>query len=93
VATALNGDRPLPGLTKDGRYVMSAFEYRITKHPSGEFKELVYFCTESGECTLNQVPGDQVQRLEDLLNAQGEKGWELVQVSFGRDGLLAFWKR
>lgn len=72
---------------------MRAFEYRIVKHPSDQFKDLVYFCTENGECSLEQVPGDQVQKLEDLLNAQGEKGWDLVQVAFGRDGLLAFWRR
>jgi len=72
---------------------MSAFEYRITRHPAGQFKDLVYFCTEHGECTLNQVPGDQMRIVEDILNEEGGQGWELVQVAFGRDGLIVFWKK
>jgi hypothetical protein len=31
--------------------------------------------------------------LTDILNNRGREGWELVQISFGRDGLMAYWKR
>ncbi|NVM24995.1 MAG: DUF4177 domain-containing protein [Desulfobacterales bacterium] len=72
---------------------MKGFEYRITKHPAETFKQVIYFCTESGECTLDEVPGDQTDMLTDILNEQGEQGWELVQVSFGKEGVMAFWKR
>ena len=72
---------------------MKHFEYDITRHPGDSFKQLVYFCTETGECTLEQVPGDQPEILVDVLNERGKQGWELVQVSFGQDGVMAFWKR
>jgi len=31
--------------------------------------------------------------LAALLNEKGEEGWELIQVSFGKGGVMAFWKR
>ena len=72
---------------------MKYFEYEITQHPAGAFKQLVYFCSEAGECSLDEVPGDQINVLSDILNERGRDRWELVQISFGRDGLMAFWKR
>ncbi|MFH2012019.1 MAG: DUF4177 domain-containing protein [Pseudomonadota bacterium] len=72
---------------------MERFKYQITKHPAGIFRELVYFCSESGECTLEKVPPDQTEILNNLLNEHGEQGWELVQLSFGKDGIMAFWKQ
>lgn len=72
---------------------MKQFEYKITKHPTETFNDLVYFCTETGECTLDQVPHDQTEVLENILNGEGAIGWDLVQVSFGRNGIIAFWKK
>ena len=72
---------------------MQKFEYQITKYPAATFKELVYFCSESGECTLEQVPPDQTEILNKILNEHGLQGWELIQLSFGEDGVMAFWKK
>jgi len=72
---------------------MKTFEYEITQHSADTFREVVYFCTETGECTLDEVPGDQTAILAGILNERGKQGWGLVQVSFGRDGVMAFWKR
>ena len=72
---------------------MKKFKYEITKYPAEKFSQLVFFCSESGECSVDQVPGDQTKNLENLLNERGEQGWELIQVSFGKDGVMAFWKR
>jgi hypothetical protein len=72
---------------------MKKFEYEITKHPSSGFQELAYFCTSEGECKLDQLPADQTGRLKDILNKNGDLGWELVQLSFGKDGVAAFWKK
>ena len=72
---------------------MKHFEYEITHHPADTFKQVVYFCTDTGECTLDQVPRDQTATLAEILNERGQQGWELVQVSFGKDGAMAFWKR
>jgi hypothetical protein len=72
---------------------MGHFEYEITKHPAGSFEKLVYFCTETGECALDEVPADQTEILVKILNERGDQGWELVQIAFGKEGLMAFWKR
>ena len=72
---------------------MKQFEYEITQHPADSFRQVVYFCTETGECTLDQVPRGQTKVLTEILNDGGKQGWELVQVSFGKDGAMAFWKR
>jgi hypothetical protein len=72
---------------------MKQFEYEITQHPADAFKQVVYFCTETAECTLDEVPRDQAEVLVEILNGRGSQGWELVQVSFGKDGAMAFWKR
>jgi hypothetical protein len=72
---------------------MKRFEYDITIHPADAFRELVYFCAPTGECQPKQVPGDQETMLIELLNARGKEGWELVQLFFQKESLLAFWKR
>jgi hypothetical protein len=72
---------------------MKQFEYQITQHPADAFKQVAFFCTESGDCSLNDVPADQADVLTGILNERGKQGWDLVQVSFGKDGVMAFWKR
>jgi hypothetical protein len=42
---------------------------------------------------LDQIPHDQTETLQNVLNAEGATGWELTQVSFGRNGIIAFWKK
>lgn len=73
--------------------MMNKFEYEITKHPSKEFTKLVYFCTDEGECNIDELPTDQLSTMEEILNNRGAQGWELIQLSFGEDGVIAFWKR
>jgi hypothetical protein len=72
---------------------MKRFEYQISKHAADAFSKLVYFCTDEGDCSFDQLPGDQLGMLGDLLNEKGAEGWELIQLSFGKDGMVAFWKR
>jgi hypothetical protein len=72
---------------------MRTFEYEITKHPSGEFQQLAYFCSAEGECNIDQLPSDQTGILKDILNKRGAMGWELVQLSFGNSGVIAYWKK
>jgi hypothetical protein len=72
---------------------MTQFEYEITKHTADEFTHLVYFCTNEGECNVEQLPLDQTEVLEKILNERGAQRWELVQVFFGKDGVVVFWKR
>jgi hypothetical protein len=72
---------------------MKHWEYTITKHPSDEFKQLVYFCSDQGNCNLEEVPSDQLNTLGGILNEMGEDGWELVQIFLGQIGVVAFWKK
>ena len=72
---------------------MKKYEYEITKHANEEFTHLVYFCNAEGECSIDQVPENQINMLTDMLNRRGAEGWEIVQSLFGRDGIVIFWKR
>ena len=72
---------------------MDRYEYQITKHPADTFSKLTFYCTEAGQCSLDDIPQEQTDVLQSILNERGWEGWELVQVAFGGSGLLAFWKR
>jgi hypothetical protein len=72
---------------------MKKYEYEITEHPAGEFQQLAYFCSSEGECALEQIPEVQVKKLKTILNDKGLQGWNLVQLSFGSSGVIAFWRR
>jgi hypothetical protein len=69
------------------------FAYEVKKYPVEQFIRLAYFCTDKGECGLNELPSEQMTAFEDLLNERGSGGWELVQAFFGTDGVVAVWKR
>lgn len=72
---------------------MRRFQYEITRHTSEKVDELVYFCSEKGDCSLKQISADQTEMLGLMLNERGSQGWELVQLVFGKEGFLAIWKR
>jgi len=72
---------------------MDHFEYDITKHDAEALMQIVYFCSEQGDCKLEEIPAEEPKMFIDLLNTRGRDGWELVQLNFGENGVLAFWKR
>jgi hypothetical protein len=72
---------------------MKKYRYEITKHSGEEFTKLVYACTGDGSCSMDHIPLDQVVTLEGILNERGVEGWELLQVIFRKEGLIAFWKK
>ena len=76
---------------KGGR--MKRFEYKITKHSADTFDKIIYFCSKSGQCGIDEVSKNQTRILTTILNNQGREGWELVQISFGKDGVMVYWKR
>ena len=69
------------------------FVYEVKKYPVEQFVRLAYFCTDQGACKLNELPSQQLSVFEELLNARGLEGWELVQTFFGEDGVVAVWKQ
>ena len=72
---------------------MSHFEYEITLHSTEEFTQLVYFCTDQGECSVRDLSPDQLSVFGNMINQRGAEGWELIQVFFGKDGVVIFWKK
>ncbi len=72
---------------------MKQFRYEITKHAGEEFAKLVYSCTGDGKCSLDHIPMDQVGVLEGILNERGVQGWQLLQLVFRNEGVIAFWKK
>jgi hypothetical protein len=72
---------------------MERFEYEISTHEGNAFIKLAYFCSEDGECSVSEVPAEEPQVLVDLMNERGLQGWELIQLVFGKDSVMAFWKR
>jgi len=72
---------------------MSRYQYEISRHPLGRENKMRIFCSEKGECSVEEVGTSDSQRVLDALNERGQEGWELVQILFGRDGFVCFWKR
>ncbi|MDR3602997.1 MAG: hypothetical protein P4L38_00075 [Syntrophaceae bacterium] len=72
---------------------MDRFEYEITRYPAETFSRVVYFCTDKGDCGINEIPAEEPLALVELLNERGADGWELVQLLFGNGGVMACWKR
>jgi hypothetical protein len=72
---------------------MEIFEYDLTRHGAENFSTMVYFCSDQGECGLGQVPLRESNALVELLNQRGKDGWELIQLIFGKEGVMACWKR
>jgi hypothetical protein len=72
---------------------MPRFEYEITKHSTEEFNQIAYFCTDQGECSIRDLPPDQLSAFGQMMNQRGAEGWEMIQVFFGKDGVVIFWKK
>ncbi len=69
------------------------WEYDLEKISARSFERVAFFCSEKGDCALEDLPMDQMGVLRDFLNHKGAEGWELVQLFFQEDGVVAFWKR
>jgi hypothetical protein len=69
------------------------YEYEVTTYPAEMFHQLVFYCSEHGACGINEVPSKDTQALQNVLNRRGDDGWELIQLSFGKDGVVSVWKR
>ena len=64
-----------------------------TGETSDEARNMVYACGETGECAVRDFQEEQMELLRGFMNEMGDKGWELVQVLFNRNGAVSFWKR
>ncbi len=72
---------------------MKGFEYDISTHHLARDNRMRIFCSEAGDCAVGQGIGSDSVAVVTVLNERGRNGWELVQIFFGGDGFICFWKR
>jgi hypothetical protein len=72
---------------------MKEFEYEISIHHLRRENRMRIFCSETGDCSVEDVTDSDSAALVSALNERGRSGWELVQILFGGDGFMCVWKR
>ena len=83
---------------------MSRWEYQVTTHDreallaAAEGADLSraprqIFCDAEGTCFFDDAPNAYVGALVDVLNEQGDAGWELVQINFREHQMICVWRR
>jgi len=83
---------------------MGKYEYTITVHTADEIlasisdvaaeaEPPVLYCDSEGVCFFDEAPNPYVAAIVEILNAQGEQGWILVQVLPRQQDMICFWRR
>ena len=72
---------------------MKEFEYEISIHHLQRENRMRIFCSEKGDCSVEDVKGSDSLAVIGVLNERGRSGWELVEILFGGDGFICFWKK
>ena len=83
---------------------MKKYEYAITTHKAedilakvsdrvAEAEPPVVYCDTEGVCFFDDAPNPYTAAIVEILNAQGEQGWALVQVALREQDMICFWRR
>jgi hypothetical protein len=83
---------------------MEKYEYTITVHKADEIlatisdlpvevEPPVLYCDSQGVCFFDDAPNPYLAAIVEILNAQGEQGWILVQVALREQDMICFWRR
>ena len=83
---------------------MERYEYAITVHKADEIlatipdlpagvEPPVLYCDSEGVCFFDDAPNPYLAAIVEILNAQGEQGWILVQVALREQDMICFWRR
>jgi hypothetical protein len=83
---------------------MERYEYAITVHKAeeilatipdlpAEVEPPVLYCDSEGVCFFDDAPNPYLAAIVEILNAQGEQGWILVQVALREQDMICFWRR
>lgn len=82
---------------------MRRWNYRVTVHSAGEILAQlaepvgetppVVFCDDAGACYFDSGPNAYTRAIEAVLNQVGDGTWELIQITFRPDQMIAFWKQ
>jgi hypothetical protein len=85
-------------------HIMEQHEYAITVHRADEIlagisdlsveaEPPVVYCDAQGACFFDDAPNPYTAAIVEILNAQGEQGWILVQVALREQDMICFWRR
>ena len=75
---------------------MTRWRYKTSRHSVGDMPsgpERVIECDNKGDCLVHDLKEKKMGSLENILNAEGEKGWELVQCHYHAEELFCLWKK
>jgi len=77
---------------------MAQWKYKTSRHtlaeiPTGAGAERVFACDDKGHCLVHDLQEKKTEELEDILNEEGKKGWELVQCQYHATELFCLWKK
>ena len=78
---------------------MKKWEYHITRYHlkdfirQGEPAQTAFYCDQRGGCFLHDLSLTAGEGVRDILNEEGQKGWELIQWGYHQDELMCVWKR
>lgn len=83
---------------------MKQYEYAITVHKAGEILARVpdlqeevtppmVYCDYQGICFFDEAPNPYMTAIVEILNAQGEQGWALIQIVLREQDMICFWRR
>ncbi|OGP85641.1 MAG: hypothetical protein A2Z08_04910 [Deltaproteobacteria bacterium RBG_16_54_11] len=75
---------------------MARWRYKTSTHNLPAMvseSERVIQCDDKGHCLVHDLPEKNLAALEKILNAEGDKGWELIQCHYHVGELLCLWKR
>ena len=83
---------------------MEKYEHAITVHTAGEIRAAIpelleeveppmLYCDPEGVCFFDDAPNPYLAAIAEVLDAQGEQGWILVQVVLREQDMICFWRR
>jgi len=78
---------------------MKKWEYHITRYHVKDFiregkpAQTSFYCDQRGQCFLHDLSQAAADVVRNILNEEGQNGWELVQWGYHQDELMCLWKR
>lgn len=75
---------------------MARWSYKTSRHALAEMSEgseRTFACDDRGHCLVHDLQEKKMGELEDILNEEGKKGWELIQCHYHATELLCLWKK
>ena len=75
---------------------MSRWTYKATQHNLAAMpldSERIIECDDKGHCLVHDLHERSLHGLKEVVDEEGEKGWELVQCNYHGGELLCIWKK